>query len=105
MLLDPGPLGLHSAIAAIIWKPSIDAIAEPFLSAITAMVPTGFYTNCEVAIIWKAGFRPLFKDQQEDATTVFSAANFNDIRLFSPETKLPSLTLTGTISFLLSFSL
>ena len=96
MLLDPGPLGLHSAIAAIIWKPSIDAIAEPFLSAITAMV----------AIIWKAGFLgPLFKDQQEDATTVFSAANFNDIRLFSPETKLPSLTLTGTISFLLSFSL
>ena len=51
MLLDPGPLGLHSAIAAIIWKPSIDAIAEPFLSAITAMV----------AIIWKAGFRPPFQ--------------------------------------------
>ena len=51
MLLDPGPLGLHSAIAAIIWKPSIDAIAEPFLSAITAML----------AIIWKAGFRPPFQ--------------------------------------------
>ena len=33
MLLDPGSLGLHSAIAAIIWKPSITAIAEPFLSA------------------------------------------------------------------------
>ena len=43
MLLDPGTLGLHSAIAAIIWKPSIAAIAEPFLSAI-------------VAIIWKPGF-------------------------------------------------
>ena len=43
MLLDPGPLGLHSAIAAIIWKQSIAAIAEPFLSAI-------------VAIIWKPGF-------------------------------------------------
>ena len=94
MLLDPGPLGLHSAIAAIIWKPSIDAIAEPFLSAVTAMV----------AIIWKAGFRPR-KDKQEDAKAVFSAANFNDIRLFSRETKLPSLTLTGTISFLLLFSL
>ena len=38
MLLDPGTLGLHSAIAAIIWKPKIDAIAEPFLSAITAMI-------------------------------------------------------------------
>ena len=38
MLLDPGTLGLHSAIAAIIWKPKIDAIDEPFLSAITAMV-------------------------------------------------------------------
>jgi len=33
MLLDPGSLGLHPAIAAIIWKPSITAIAEPFLSA------------------------------------------------------------------------
>ena len=64
MLLDPVPLGLHSAIAAIIRKPSIDAIAEPFLSAVTAMV----------AIIWKAGFRPS-KDKQEDAKTVFSAAN------------------------------
>ena len=31
MLLDPGPLDLHSAIAAaIIWKPSIAAIAQPF---------------------------------------------------------------------------
>ena len=43
MLLHPGPLGLHSAIAAIVLKPSIAAIAEPFLSAI-------------VAIIWKPGF-------------------------------------------------
>ena len=51
MLLDPGPLGLHSAIAAIIWKPSIDAIAEPFLSAVTAMV----------AITLKPGFRPPFQ--------------------------------------------
>ena len=44
MLLDPGPLGLHSTI---IWKPSIAAvaaIAEPFLSAI-------------VAIIWKPSFK------------------------------------------------
>ena len=37
MLLDPSLLGLHSAIAAIIWKPSIAAIAEPFLSAIVAI--------------------------------------------------------------------
>ena len=48
MLLDPGPLVLHSAIAAIIWKPSIAAIAEPFLSAIAAMTAI-------VAIIWKPG--------------------------------------------------
>ena len=38
MWLDPGPLGLLSAIAAIIWKPVIAAIAEPFLSAIAAIV-------------------------------------------------------------------
>ena len=77
MLLDPGPLGLHSAIA------------EPFLSAITAMV----------AIIWKAGFSPLFKDQPGDATAVFSAPNFNAIGLFSPGKKLPSLTLTGLFHY------
>ena len=44
MLLDPGPLGLHSSI---IWKPSIAAvaaIAEPFLSAIAV-------------IIWKPSFK------------------------------------------------
>ena len=84
MLLDPGPLGLNSAIAAIIWKPSIDAIAEPFLSAITAMV----------AILWKAGFTfagPLFKDQQEDATVVFLAANFNDKRCFLQKRNYPAL--------------
>ena len=38
MLLDPGILGLHSAIAAIIWKPSIAVIAEPFLSGIVAVM-------------------------------------------------------------------
>ena len=44
MLLDQGPFGLHSAIAAIaviIWKPSIAAIAAiagPFLSAIAATI-------------------------------------------------------------------
>ena len=48
MLLDAGPLVLHSAIAAIIWKPSIAAIAEPFLSAIAAMTAIA-------AIIWKPG--------------------------------------------------
>ena len=48
MLLDPGPLGLHSSI---IWKPSIAAIAEPFLSAIAAITAI-------VAIIWKPSLRP-----------------------------------------------
>ena len=50
MLLDPGPLGLHSSI---IWKPSITAvaaIAEPFLSAIAAITAI-------VAIIWKPSFK------------------------------------------------
>ena len=50
MLLDPGPLGLHSSI---IWKPSIAAvaaIAEPFLSAIAAITAI-------VAIIWKPSFK------------------------------------------------
>ena len=50
MLLHPGPLGLHSAIAALIGKPSIATIAEiaePFLSAI-------------VAIMWKPGFSYTF---------------------------------------------
>ena len=48
MLLDTGPLGLHSAIAAIKWKPSIAAIGEPFLSAIEAITAI-------VVIIWKPG--------------------------------------------------
>ena len=51
MLLDTGPLGLHSAIAAIKWKPSIaaiPAIAEPFLSAIEAITAI-------VVITWKQG--------------------------------------------------
>ena len=42
MLLDPGTLGLHSAIAVIatiIWKPSIAVIAEPFLSGFTPFSP------------------------------------------------------------------
>ena len=47
-VVGPGPLVLHSAIAAIIWKPSFAAIAEPFLSAIAAMTAI-------VAFIWKPG--------------------------------------------------
>ena len=54
-----GPLGLHSAIAAIIWKPSIAAIAEPFLSAI-------------VAIIWKPGFTPFFPARINTSRSVFA---------------------------------
>lgn len=45
MLLDPSILGLHSAIATIVWKPSIAVIAEPFLSGI-------------VAVIWKPCLTP-----------------------------------------------
>ena len=51
MLLDTGPLGLYSAIAAIKWKPSIaaiSAIAEPFLSAIEGITAI-------VVITWKQG--------------------------------------------------